>query len=35
VVTSSELMGLMTVREWFICASIYFGFMAFLAAVVR
>jgi tetratricopeptide (TPR) repeat protein len=35
VVTSTELMDLMAVREWVICASGYFGLMAILAGLVH
>lgn len=35
VVTSTELIELMAVREWVICSSIYFGVMAVLAGVVN
>ncbi|KAF2876781.1 hypothetical protein BDV95DRAFT_561553 [Massariosphaeria phaeospora] len=35
VVTSTELMEFMTVREWVVCASGYFGLMAVLAAMVH
>lgn len=35
VVASTELISLMTVKEWVICASIYFAIMAILAGVVQ